>query len=146
MKIKKCIICFLLSLMFVSCSDNTSDIISDKNDNKLESSMNKIESIKVDKFSELLDTGDYVLIDIRSPQELIESWFIMWTKNIDYYSHNFSDTLNKLDKDENYLIYCRSWARSASALNIMKELWFKNVKDLKWWIWSWLNSWKQLIK
>jgi len=59
--------------MFVSCSDNTSDIISDKNDNKLESSMNKIESIKVDKFSELLDTGDYVLIDIRSPQELIES-------------------------------------------------------------------------
>jgi len=92
-----------------------------------------IETITPQEASTLIqdnkDNPDFVILDVRTPKEFAEE-HIENAINIDYHSETFWDELNKLDKDKTYLIYCRSGARSAKALNIMEELNFREVYNL----------------
>jgi len=72
---------------------------------------------------------DFVIIDVRTPQELAEG-HIENVINIDFYSETFRDELNKLDKDKKYLIYCRSGNRSGKTVPIMVELNFREVYNM----------------
>ena len=38
--------------------------------------------------------------------------------------------IDKLDKDNNYYVYCRTGVRSANSCALMKELGFKNIFNL----------------
>ena len=99
----------------------------------------------VDDFKEKI-WEDYILIDIRTPWEIVE-WYIEWKDlNIDYYKDNFKSEIEKLDKIKKYLIYCHSGNRSWNTLYLMKNLWFKNVHDLKWWIAAWERAGEQFVK
>jgi rhodanese-related sulfurtransferase len=52
--------------------------------------------------------------------------------NIDFYkSMDFMKFLDKLNKDENYFVYCRSGKRSDASCQIMKEFGFNNVFNLE---------------
>jgi len=75
------------------------------------------------------DNPDFVIIDVRTPEEFSEG-YIEGAINIDFYSETFQDELNILDKDKSYLIYCRSGGRSGSALAIMEELNFREVYNM----------------
>ena len=79
---------------------------------------------------------DFVIIDVRTPQEFVAE-HIENATNIDFYSEAFRDTLNTLDKNKTYLIYCRSGGRSGSALDIMAELNFREVYNILGGILSW---------
>jgi rhodanese-related sulfurtransferase len=72
---------------------------------------------------------DFAIIDVRTPEEYANG-YIGTAVNSDYYSATFTDELNRLDKDKTYLIYCRSGRRSASALDIMRELGFGEVYNM----------------
>ncbi len=72
---------------------------------------------------------DFVIIDVRTPEEFAEE-YIENAINLDYYSETFSDELNQMDKNKNYLIYCRSGGRSGNALDIMAELNFMEVYNI----------------
>ncbi len=72
---------------------------------------------------------DFVIIDVRTPEEFVAE-YIENATNIDFYSEAFQDTLNTLDKNKTYLIYCRSGARSGSTLDIMDELNFEEVYNI----------------
>lgn len=72
---------------------------------------------------------DFVIIDVRTVEEFGEE-HIEQATNIDFYSEAFRDTLNALDKNKTYLIYCQSGGRSGSALDIMAELNFKEVYNI----------------
>lgn len=89
-----------------------------------------IQTIEKEEFIKKLESKDYILIDIRTKYEY-DSERINGAILIDFYKSNFKDRLNQLDKNKNYLIYCRSGSRTSYALNIFKELGFKNVYDLK---------------
>ena len=80
---------------------------------------------------------DFVIIDVRTPGEFAEE-HIENATNIDFYSEAFRDMLNTLDKNKTYLIYCRSGARSGSALDIMAELNFREVYNIL----GGINQWK----
>ena len=82
------------------------------------------------------DNPDFVIIDVRTPQEFAEE-HIENATNIDFYSEAFQDMLNNLDKNKAYLIYCRSGGRSGNALNIMAELNFKEVYNVSGGIIAW---------
>ncbi|HMP99785.1 MAG TPA: rhodanese-like domain-containing protein [Cyclobacteriaceae bacterium] len=69
-------------------------------------------------------TKNAVLLDVRTPGEF-QSGHIKGAKNIDFYSSDFRDKVNQLDKDKEYFLYCRSGARSASACNMMAKAGFK---------------------
>jgi len=72
---------------------------------------------------------DFVIIDVRTSAEFAEG-HIENATIIDFYSETFRDTLNTLDKDKAYLIYCRVGGRSGSALDIMAELNFKEAYNI----------------
>lgn len=88
--------------------------------------------------NENLDNSDFILIDVRSPQEYNDG-YIKNAININYYDSDFSEQLDKLDKDKTYLIYCRSGNRSRRALEKMQDLKFKKVYHLKNGYSSWVN-------
>jgi len=75
------------------------------------------------------DNPNFVIIDVRTPQEFAEER-IEGAINLDYSADTFKDELNKLDKNRTYVIYCRSGGRSGGALDLMKELRFKEVHNI----------------
>lgn len=85
------------------------------------------------------DNLNFVILDVRTPEEFLGE-HIENAVNLDYYSDTFRNDLDKLDKNKTYLIYCRSGSRSEKALNIMKELDFKEVYNMSGGIIKWKSE------
>ena len=73
--------------------------------------------------------GDFCVLDVRTEKEFL-SGAIPGAINLDFYAVDFSQELNKLDKNKTYLIYCRSGNRSKAALSTMKQMSFSYVYEL----------------
>ena len=69
---------------------------------------------------------DFIILDVRTPEEYQEG-HLNQAINIDYYSEEFRERLEALDKEKTYLVYCRSGRRSAAAIDLMTELNFREV-------------------
>lgn len=73
---------------------------------------------------------DAVILDVRTEEET-ENGIIDGAKVIDIYQgQGFIDEVEKLDKDKNYYVYCRSGARSAQACALMGQLGFETTYNL----------------
>jgi rhodanese-related sulfurtransferase len=71
-----------------------------------------------------------VILDVRTEGEFLAG-FIPEAINIDIYKgQEFLDEIEKLDKSKNYLVYCRSGARSASACALMHQHGIENAYNL----------------
>ena len=142
---KKIIIIVFIALVLSSCQKNLENVKNNTFKNNIEQKeVSNLKTVWVVDFKKELEKGDWVLIDLRTPAEVAEG-VIPWVKlNLDYYSKDFLDKLKTLDKNKKYLIYCHSWHRSWKTFGIMKKLWFKNVVNLRYWINSWIQSWKKL--
>ena len=70
-----------------------------------------------------------VLLDIRTPQEFA-SGHLPQAQNIDFYAPDFQATLNELDRNAPYTIYCRSGSRTSQALRLMQAMGFTDVTEL----------------
>jgi rhodanese-related sulfurtransferase len=73
---------------------------------------------------------DLVILDVRTLEEFSEE-HIEGAKNIDYYSPDFENQLDKLDKEKKYLIYCASGGRGKKAMKKMENLDFKQVYNIE---------------
>ena len=80
--------------------------------------------------------SENIILDVRTKEECFESK-IPGSLNIDYYSENFKDNLDKLNKNLNYYIYCRSGNRSGKTVMILREKGFNNVFNLEGGILAW---------
>ena len=80
--------------------------------------------------------SENIILDVRTKEECSESK-IPGSLNIDYYSENFKDNLDKLNKNLNYYIYCRSGNRSGKTVMILREKGFNNVFNLEGGILAW---------
>jgi len=92
--------------------------------------MEKKYTISFGEFKKKLDSGEYILIDIRTQEEHNQER-IAESDVFDISQPDFIEKLNSLDKNKKYLIYCRSGSRSGYALKIMYQLGFKEVYDLE---------------
>ncbi len=90
---------------------------------------------------ELLDDAPagLVVLDIRTPDEF-NGGHIEGAVNLDFYESDFAQSLDALDKDLPYFVYCRSGNRSASAIDTMKDLGFSEVYELDGGIVSWVEA------
>ena len=71
-----------------------------------------------------------VILDVRTEEEF-ESGYIPNAKNIDLrMGLGFVDEINNLDKNKSYYVYCRSGARSAQAVQLMRDLGFNETYNL----------------
>ncbi len=71
-----------------------------------------------------------MLIDVRT-QEEFDSGHIENAVNIDFQDPSFISEIQKLDKDGQYFVYCRSGNRSAQAVSLMKKQGIKNISELE---------------
>ena len=85
--------------------------------------------ISVEELPSAYGTDAYTIIDVRTPEE-IEGGMIDDAIHIDFVSTDFEDRLKQLDKDANYIVYCRSGGRSSKTTEKMKKLGFKSVCNL----------------
>lgn len=73
---------------------------------------------------------DYTIIDVRTPEEYAEG-FIAGATNIDVKNDNFLLEIEKLNKNDKYIVYCRSGKRSSKAYGLMSKSGFKNLTNMK---------------
>ena len=71
-----------------------------------------------------------VLLDVRTPKEFAQGK-IPEAINLDFYHDGFAEKLEKLDKNNTYMVYCAAGRRSKHALSLLKDKGFKSVYDLK---------------
>ena len=73
--------------------------------------------------------SDFAVLDVRTPEEYneghVENALLLNIK-----SKDFEEELDKLNKDKNYFIYCKSGRRSDKALKLMEKHKFKNVQSI----------------
>lgn len=87
----------------------------------------------------LYNNADVIVLDVRTEGEY-KSGKIDKAINIDYNAPDFREQLQKLDKNNTYLVYCRSGARSNAAMEIMKAEGFMFLYHLEGGILSWSET------
>ena len=88
----------------------------------------------------------YLLLDIRTADELDATGIIPGASHIDFYGENFQAEVEKLDKKTPVMMYCRSGGRSGKARNLFVELGFEEVYDLDGGITDWTAAGKPVEK
>ncbi len=104
---KKLLICLLLSLLLVGCSNNDTKKVTVHSLPNEEKSINSI-----------IEKDNYIIVDVRTKEEYEES-HIKGAINIPY------DEINeniKLDKSKTIMVYCKSGTRSNIAYNTLISL------------------------
>ena len=95
-------------------------------------------SISPTEFKNKIDNGEYVLVDIRTPEEY-QAGHIKGAINLDYYAPDFKEKVSQLDRNKKYLYYCRSGHRSGQAQVLAKTFSFPEVYELQ----GGINAWKE---
>ncbi len=97
-------------------------------------------SINTTDFKKLALSGDYTVIDVRTPQEIAGGKIIDSALEIDFYESDFAEQIAALKPDDKYLLYCSSGSRSGKTLQLMEELGFSSVLHLDGGINAWNTS------
>jgi rhodanese-related sulfurtransferase len=85
------------------------------------------------------NSPDFIIIDVRTADEY-NSGHLADAVNIDYYSPDFKTNISKLDRNKEYLIYCRTGIRGTASTQIMLDLGFNRVYNLSGGIVEWINA------
>lgn len=90
------------------------------------------------EFSEQLSLkkSTALLVDVRTPEEF-KSGHLPGAILIDYNGPEFAEKLEKLPKDKEVYVYCRSGRRSASSVSQFIKAGYKTVTNLEQGIISW---------
>lgn len=87
-------------------------------------------NIDSQKFQKYASQNDFVILDVRTPEEYSEIR-IPNSKLLNFYDTSFPDEISNLDKNKKYLVYCRSGSRSFQTCLFMKQLGFIDVYNLQ---------------
>lgn len=88
---------------------------------------------------------DFVILDVRTPEEFNDG-HIAGAINIDYYSPEFKTKISTLDKDKQYLVYCRTHNRSTATVGLMLDLGFRQVQSFVGGITQWIQDGYPTVK
>ena len=81
----------------------------------------------------------FIILDVRTPAEFAQG-HIAGAVNLNYLDNNFKDELSKLNRDDTYLVHCRTGGRSAGAVETMQQLGFKTVYHITGGIVEWQDQ------
>ena len=99
------------------------------------SSINQMNS---DELLDFIEINNAILVDVRTQDEY-NSGYIENSLNIDYLSNDFSENVEKLDKNTPIVLYCRSGRRSSLSANKLSKLGFKEIYNLEGGILDWIE-------
>ena len=82
---------------------------------------------------------DFIILDVRTASEFYDG-HIEGAPNIDVNLPSFREEMGKLNKNDTYLVYCRTGNRSRTALRIMEELGFTSIYHIANGISEWISA------
>jgi rhodanese-related sulfurtransferase len=94
--------------------------------------------VSVETFEKMTKKRKNIILDVRTPEEVAEGQ-LAGAKNINVQGDLFQSSIEQLDKNKTYLLYCRSGKRTAVAGAQMKSAGFKNVYMMD----GGINAWKE---
>lgn len=93
-------------------------------------SATEIEAVSPQEAAALLEANpDLVVLDIRRPEEFAEG-HLAGALNIEFGADDFEEELAKLDRDQPYVVHCRSGRRSTESLPVFESLQFRKLYHL----------------
>jgi rhodanese-related sulfurtransferase len=103
----------------------------------------KSRNLSVNEAETMLGSNkEIVIIDVRTNDEVKEYGMIAGARQIDYFAKDFEKQLLTLDKNQTYIVYCASGARSGEAAEILNKNGFKKIYNLP----AGFNGWKKAKK
>ena len=100
-----------------------------------------ITSIEPQHFRTLKLASDAIVLDVRNKKEQYEEGQIPGNVILELGTSDFKIQLEQLDKNNRYLVYCRSGNRSMQVCEQMNSLGFKEVYSLN----GGITKWKQIF-
>lgn len=122
-------ICTVVSVFFFNCLSPTNKNVTQLSPKELQLFLN----------------DDIQLIDVRTPKEFNVD-HINYAKNIDFFSKDFFNTIDKLDKTNPVFIYCRSGKRSGKSIAEFQKAGFTKIYELKGGILNWKSEGFKIVK
>ena len=133
----KYLVIFLFALTFLgSCNSKTSD-----NDEV----SGKVEEVDAVTFKNLLASGNGIVLDVRTPEEVSQG-IIADAYVIDIYQSGFEEKLQSLPKDKEVYVYCAVGGRSRQAADILLNNGFSKVYNLSGGIVDWKKNGFEVVK
>ena len=96
-------------------------------------------NVDASKFFELTQSGNGIILDVRTPQEYSRG-HIKDATLIDVSNNQFPSKINLLQKDKPVYVYCLTGSRSRSAASYMVRIGFTKVYNLQSGILDWQRS------
>ncbi|MFC3415730.1 rhodanese-like domain-containing protein [Algoriphagus hitonicola] len=128
---------FAFSILFTlgSCSSGET-----QKDNLNENSVAKVISLNSIDFQSKFQTGEGILLDVRTPAEINQGLLSKNAKIIDIYANDFSKRVLELPKDQKIYIYCSAGIRSEQAANFLIQNGYTQVFHLKGGLGDWTRN------
>lgn len=102
--------------------------------------LNTMKNLTQAEWSASIQGENTVILDVRTPNEwaegIIENAILI---NI-LEPQSFMNEIEKLDKDKNYYVYCRSGARSGQACQVMNSIGINEANNLSGGILEWTGK------
>lgn len=89
----------------------------------------KAKDITPARAQKMIETGKYLVLDVRTPKEY-RSGHLINAVLVDYYEKEFLTNVMKLDKEKPVIVYCARGRRSAEAMQMMVDAGFKKVYNV----------------
>ena len=99
-----------------------------------------IKNVDAAAFKKMIDEKKYILIDLRTADEIKNKGKIKGATELDFLDKNAEANIEKLDKKKSYLIYCAGGGRSGDCAELMKKQGFKEVVNLEKGFGDWKNK------
>ena len=87
---------------------------------------------------------NFIILDIRTPKEF-EAGHIKGARNIDFYAKTFAQEFRSLDRQQTYLIYCRSGNRTRQLMQAVEKMHFKKVYHMRSGLVDWVGQGFKLV-
>ena len=133
---KQIFIFLFLATILVSCNSKTSDT---------SSVSGKVEEVDAATFKHLMASGNGIVLDVRTPEEVAQG-IIPDAYVIDIYQSGFEEKLQSLPKDKEVYVYCAVGGRSRQAADILLNNGFTKVYNLSGGIVDWRRNGFELVK
>lgn len=86
--------------------------------------------ITATEFQERVSENPGVVIDVRTQKEYNQGHLAKVDHQLDLLNGDFEASLDSLDKEKTYYLYCRTGNRSGQAAELMKKNGFENVYNI----------------
>lgn len=93
----------------------------------LKQELHNVSPAEFDRLRESAPAGS--LLDVRAPAEFAD-YHLEGALNMNYLGPDFLEEMEKLDADQQYLVYCRSGRRSVRACTLMRNAGITNLVHL----------------